>query len=800
MQSAHTAEYQVACERDGTSDQESRPTVAGLSITSLQWAVGTFCFAMGALMLVAPHQFNWPAFAWVQGQLTLWGVGFLAAGVGLLAVVTLAPRFGQMVLIHLWAGSLLLALGAGLVRTGGWSGGSAYLVLAVGTAVAPLVARLVFRHPWLQGEAFSVLIGFGALISGVGILALPEQFAPSRYDLVRPLLGWFGLAFSAFGILLCVSQTGRLLPSWLGRVASVLLGSVFFVFAAMISIPNHDWSIFYGGFGTALVLLSVLGPRVRRFDPRSLRTRLSLVLAAAVAVPLVVMVSVFARDQESQAVAEQLGRQQVLAGALAQNVADYITLHHAAVKLLATVPGLLTLSPSDQHVLLKNSKEAYPDIVGFGTVAANGDPIARADDRTGTSWIGDVVFEEVRRTLQPAVGIRISPVIDRPIFTFGVPILDADGTFTGMVSSSLEASRIAAFLARTDFEPGTRTYLVDMTGLAIANTDQDVAGLADLSARPSVAAMLADPEPGGALRIEGPQGGDLASYARVPELGWGVVVERPAAAGLEPIRTKLDLLFGGLLVVVAAAAGFGVVAAGLLSAPLATLTVAVDRLATGDSSAPLPRAGLTEIVRLAATFSHLRKQLDARTAERELAEDALKERALHDALTGLPNRTLFTDRLEHALARTDRQADSVAVLFLDLNHFKSVNDKFGHEQGDTLLITVAERLRACMRHADTAARFGGDEFTILLEGIDGQDGAIRVATRIAAELARPVHLEGGEVVVPASIGIAVGGQRSSTKGLLHEADVAMYRAKRNGSGHTYAVFDPTPDARPLSVS
>jgi len=104
-----------------------------------------------------------------------------------------------------------------------------------------------------------------------------------------------------------------------------------------------------------------------------------------------------------------------------------------------------------------------------------------------------------------------------------------------------------------------------------------------------------------------------------------------------------------------------------------------------------------------------------------------------------------------------------------------------------------------MRHADTAARFGGDEFTILLEGIDGQDGAIRVATRIAAELARPVHLEGGEVVVPASIGIAVGGQRSSTKGLLHEADVAMYRAKRDGSGDGYAVFDRELEVTPTTA-
>ena len=278
----------------------------------------------------------------------------------------------------------------------------------------------------------------------------------------------------------------------------------------------------------------------------------------------------------------------------------------------------------------------------------------------------------------------------------------------------------------------------------------------------------------------------LASYARVPELGWGVIVERPAATSLEAIHTKLDLLFGGLLLVVAAAMGFGVVGAGRLSRPLATLAVAVDRLATGDSSAPLPKTGLTEIVRLAATFSHLRKQLDARTAERELAEEALKHQALSRCLDGSANRVLFADRLEHAVARRDRQPDSVAVLFLDLNHFKGINDSLGHEQGDVVLVTVAERLRGCMRSGDTAARFGGDEFTILLEDIDGQDGAIRVAARITKELARPMHLAGKDVVVTASIGIAVVGPRSSATQLLREADQAMYRAKGDRATTTYS--------------
>jgi signal transduction histidine kinase/HAMP domain-containing protein len=610
----------------------SRPTLnhgltasQPLSITSLLWAVGVFCSAMGALMLVAPHQFDWPAFAWLHDQLTGWGVGFVAAGVGLLVVVILAPKFGLVVLSHLWTGGLLLALAAGFIRTGGWSGAFAYLVLGLGTALAPLYGRLVFRHPWLHVEAMPVLVGFGALLSGVVMLAFPGQFTPSRYDLVRPFLGWFGLAFGAPAVLVCVSQMSRLVPPSIGRVACGLLGSAFLAFAALTAIPNHDWTIFYGGFGAALVLQSILDPRLRRFDPHSLRTRLALVLAAAVAVPLVVLVSVFAHNQESQLVSEQLERQQSVAVALAQDVSDYVNLHHAAVKALAGQPGLLTLSPSQQQAILQASKAAYPDVVSFGTVSADGEPIARADDRTGTSWIGDIVFEEVRRTNQPAVGIRISPVIHRPIFTLGVPILDAGGNFTGMVSSSLESARIATVLGRTDFGPETRTYLVDITGRVIAHPDQNlVAVFADLSAEPSVAAMLANPAPSGALRIAGPRGGVLASYARVAELDWGVIVEQPAAAGLEAIHLKLDLLFGALILLIGAAAGFGTLTARWLSRPLAMLGVAVDGLAAGDSSAPLPAGGLTEVVGLANAFAAMRTRLSVRTIERERAEEALR--------------------------------------------------------------------------------------------------------------------------------------------------------------------------------
>ena len=143
---------------------------------------------MGVLMLVAPHQFSWPAFAWLQDQPTGWGIAFIAAGVGLLTVVTLAPRFDVVVLAHLLAGALLLALAAGFIRIGAWGGAAAYLVLGLGTALAPVLGRLDFQRTWLRVDALSLLLGFGALVTGMIMLASPEQYAASRYDLVRPFL------------------------------------------------------------------------------------------------------------------------------------------------------------------------------------------------------------------------------------------------------------------------------------------------------------------------------------------------------------------------------------------------------------------------------------------------------------------------------------------------------------------------------------------------------------------------------------------------------------------------------------
>jgi diguanylate cyclase (GGDEF)-like protein/PAS domain S-box-containing protein len=179
--------------------------------------------------------------------------------------------------------------------------------------------------------------------------------------------------------------------------------------------------------------------------------------------------------------------------------------------------------------------------------------------------------------------------------------------------------------------------------------------------------------------------------------------------------------------------------------------------------------------------------------DRKRIEDEMAHRALHDELTGLPNRALLNDRLDHALAASARTDSRVGVVFLDIDDFKHVNDALGHGVGDRLLVEVGRRLRASVRPADTVARFGGDEFVVVCDDV-GPSSMAGLASRVAQALRAPFTVQRRRIPLRASLGITLSRADSYAQSLLSEADAAMYRAKELGRGR-WAFFDESLRAR-----
>jgi diguanylate cyclase (GGDEF)-like protein len=257
---------------------------------------------------------------------------------------------------------------------------------------------------------------------------------------------------------------------------------------------------------------------------------------------------------------------------------------------------------------------------------------------------------------------------------------------------------------------------------------------------------------------------------------------RPASGSASSDRRAQVSQLRGLVAWTAGAGGAFAALAAAAGALLGDRPTLVGALALAAILAivPLLLGGLAApvVARLdAAVAAH-----ETLAAELEAARKAIEEfrgLAYHDALTGLPNRTLLQDRLGVAITHARRQATHVAVLFLDLDGFKDVNDSFGHACGDRLLVEVAERLRGSVRAGDTVARLGGDEFVVLLTSVNGADDAARVAFKLLDALRPPFRIDGREMRTSASVGVSVyPADGASPDELVRSADAAMYRHKQ----------------------
>lgn len=202
----------------------------------------------------------------------------------------------------------------------------------------------------------------------------------------------------------------------------------------------------------------------------------------------------------------------------------------------------------------------------------------------------------------------------------------------------------------------------------------------------------------------------------------------------------------------------------------------------------VPATHIADLNELAEDFNALLDQLESWQHQLERENASLAHQASHDALTGLPNRAFFESRLLGSMREARDSQTQMAVLFLDSNRFKEINDQLGHAAGDAVLIAIAQRLRAQLREGDTVARLGGDEFAVLLKPIHHEDDAALIADKIIDSMHKPIALpEGGSITTSLSIGIALYPEHADNpEALVHEADVAMYHAKRSQRGRIMA--------------
>jgi len=258
-----------------------------------------------------------------------------------------------------------------------------------------------------------------------------------------------------------------------------------------------------------------------------------------------------------------------------------------------------------------------------------------------------------------------------------------------------------------------------------------------------------------------------------------------AADGIRGLSTAAENLTRGILLLalllVVLMAGAYLYLRTRIIRPIAETTRALRHEALGLTSTPLQLPKVREIRELVNAFAEMKREVQRR-------QRGLDHLAHHDPLTQLPNRVLFKDRLEHAVNLAKRNNQVVALLFLDLDNFKQINDTLGHLAGDELLVNVARRLKNLLRHTDTVARFGGDEFAILLENIEGKRQARNIASKILNVLSEPIALGDQVFHLTASIGIAMAPyDDSQPDNLIRDADTAMYEAKRRGK-NAYSFF------------
>ncbi|MEA2882047.1 MAG: hypothetical protein QOH32_1303, partial [Bradyrhizobium sp.] len=383
----------------------------------------------------------------------------------------------------------------------------------------------------------------------------------------------------------------------------------------------------------------------------------------------------------------------------------------------------------------------------------------------------------------------VGKVSGNEVLRVGYPILDDTGAVVGAVYAGINLTWLNTAIDQWHLGAKTAIYITDRNGIQIARQPDSRRVGQPISA--NLRSFLSAKE-SGAVEVTDPSGVfNVFGYIPVgtgPTDGIAVFVGRDKRQIISDINQSIWLnvaaALAGLVLSVILTLFY---VRRFLARPFQNLLTVAGRWQKGDWSARAASAsGSPEFDGLAAAF-------DGMAAEVSSRELKISWLARHDVLTGLANRTVFAEALQREIARAHRDGTNFAVLYLDLDHFKDINDTLGHPIGDLLLQSVAERLRANVRETDTVSRFGGDEFALIATELKQPGDAATLAEKVLAMMSEPVSIRDIEVRSGATIGIALYGPESAdAEALLSHADIALYRAKSEGRG-TYRFFTETMD-------
>lgn len=486
--------------------------------------------------------------------------------------------------------------------------------------------------------------------------------------------------------------------------------------------------------------------------------------------------------------------------------------HVRRIQYLGVLSRDRLTSAEQARLLFAQVRQAYPEYARFGVTDARGrvlldtSGLLDGQDRSMAPWFrGARLAPYVADSREGSSPGGVPPVAQgAKLVDLAVPMKDAQGRANGVLVTFLgtrwaEEVRDSLLRGRHDLE----MFVISREGHVLLGPPAAKAPDRELLERMRTSRQ-------GFQVVEAPQETYLTGYAlseghrSYPGLDWLIVVRQDAEiAFADSLALQRQIVLWGLAMG-AAFSLWGLLIAGHLAAPIRALAAAADRVRQGERELQLPAFHIREFATLAHSLSNmvatltaqehelreakdgLERRVEERTRELRHTEARLREAAYRDSLTGLPNRLMFQEQLRQAMAYATQYDRKLALMFLDLDRFKAINDTLGHDAGDLLLKRVAEALSGTIRGGDLVARLAGDEFTLILSDVEDADDVRVVAERIVSTLSRPFDLNGTQVQTGASVGIALfPNDGTDVAALLKKADVAMYLAKRQQAGYQF---------------